>query len=155
MLYHLFQLSSSISVLYSYNNMHYILIVFQNYLPILNSNIFLTFSNSSFIFQFPIWCHLFHSCYVHQLSNSQFSSSCLFLCFSFSPFLVFIIPFHCLRISVPSLNTRHYLQNVVFPEFFFNSSLFPIPFFTPLICYSFPGGVFFLLTFFLALGSAN
>ena len=55
---------------------------------------------------FPIRCHLFHSCHVHQLLNSKCSHCLFFLCFSFfsshssfplSPNLV------------PSLNTRHYL----------------------------------------------
>ena len=38
--------------------------------------------------------------------------------------LCFMLPFHCLRISVPSLNTRHYLQNVIFAKFSFNSKVF-------------------------------
>ena len=41
------------------------------------------FTNSSRIF--PMWSHLFHSCHVHQLSNSQCSPR-LFLCFSFFTF---------------------------------------------------------------------
>ena len=60
-------------------------------------------------------------CHVHQLSNSKFSL-CLF--FFASTFSVSILPFHCLRISAPSLNTRHYLQNVVFSQFSFNSKVF-------------------------------
>ena len=49
---------------------------------------------------------------------------------SFSNFLVSILPSDCFRISVPSFNTRHYLQNVVFPEFSFNSKVF-FPFHLP------------------------
>ena len=75
------------------------------------SSLFLTVSMLSFsnfftdsYRTFLIRCHLFNSCHVHQLSNSKFSS-CFF--FSVSPFSVSILPFHCLRIPVPSLNIRH------------------------------------------------
>ena len=71
---------------------------------------------------FPTRCHLFHSCHVHQLSNS--ANLFLLVCFSTSRFPVFIVPVHGLRISVPSLITRHSLQNVVFLEFFFSSRVF-------------------------------
>ena len=69
---------------------------------------------------FLIWCYLFQSCHVHQLSNLQFSPCFFHLCFSFFSFH----SFYCLRISVPSLNTRHSLQKVVFPELSFNSKVF-------------------------------
>ena len=80
---------------------------------------------------FPIRCHLFHSCHVHQLSNSKFSP-CFF--FFASLFSVSILPFHWLQISLPTLNTRRYLQNVVFPECSFNSKVFSH---SSLICYSY------------------
>ena len=73
---------------------------------------------------FPIHCHVFHLCHVHLL----------LVCFFFvSLCSVSILPFHCLRIPVPSVNTRHSLQNVVFPEFSFNSKSSHS--FTSLICY--------------------
>ena len=58
---------------------------------------------------FPIRGQLFHSYFFRQMSHSQFFS--LLDCFFpfFSNFSVSILSFHCLRISVPSVNTRHYL----------------------------------------------
>ena len=55
---------------------------------------------------FPILCHLFHSCHVHQPSNSQFSA-CLFLCFSFFSFHLFFSS---------SLNFRTVSQYSEFPS---------------------------------------
>ena len=100
---------------------------------------------------FPIRGQLCHAYFFCAMSHSQFSSlldcfsafskfgatyfthvmytkyqisNFLLVCFFFtSPFSVTILPFHCLRISVPPLNTRPYLQNIVFPEFFFNSKV--------------------------------
>ena len=86
-------------------------------------------------------------------SNVEFSiflSSCSILCFLCFLFL----PFHCLRISVPFLDTRHYLQNIVFPEFSFNSKVL-FPFHLSPRLFAFSGGIFFSLSFFLATASAR
>ena len=86
-------------------------VVFQYCRPILNFSIPLTvtpsplsffnfFTDACFIFL--IWCHFFHSRYVYQLSNSQFSSY-LFLCVSFRNFYCFIPVFHSIiPVPVPS-----------------------------------------------------
>ena len=106
---------SSILVLYSgmlyfIKTVSNIPVIFQYYRPILNFSIPLTVSTIPlFLFQlpywtvFPIWYHFFHSCYVHQLLNSQFSF-CPFPLLLLSKFLlfhssiiVFIIP-----VTVPS-----------------------------------------------------
>ena len=92
-------------------------------------------------------------------TNCQISNH-LLACFSVSPFPIFIVTSLCLRISVPSLINRHSLQNFVFPEFLFPFHLLPSLF--PFRLSSFlsvlyhqsqcPGGVFFWLSFSLALG---
>ena len=80
----------------------------------------------------------------------------LLVCFLLaSLFLVSILPSHCLRISVPSLNTRHSLKNVVFPEFSFNSEVFfPFHLLPRLFAISFQVACFFC-SFSLASGLAR
>ena len=47
-------------------------------------------------------------------TNCQISNFLLVCFFLISSFSVSILAFHCPRISIPSVNTRHSLQNVVF-----------------------------------------
>ena len=76
-------------------------------------------------------------------TNCRIPNFLFLVCFSASPFSVSIVPFHCLRIFVPSLISRHYLQNVVFPEFSFNSRVFFSFHLSPrLFSASLPGFVF-------------
>ena len=108
--------------------------------------------SSHFPNSWPVISLLFFFARYHIPSFSLFLSVSLLSFFNFS---VSILLLHCLRISVPSLNTRHSLQNVVSHIFLQFQSLFPVSFFTSFICYSFPGGVFFLLSFSLASGWAR
>ena len=110
---------------------------------------------------FPIRCHLFHSCHAYQLSNPQFSLSCLFLCFSF-------FSFHRSFPLSPNFRTVSHLSTLsskcslsrILLQF---QSLLLIPSFTSII-FGFSSGirfqaasadVFFLLSFVLALGSSR
>ena len=76
-------------------------------------------------FSFPVFLriHIVFSQFGATYFNHFMYTNCripnfLLVCFVFaSSFSVSILPFHCLRISVPSINTRHSLQNIVFPEF--------------------------------------
>ena len=60
------------------------------FLPDVTVPVFL--SSRLFLCIFRILCHLFHSCHVYTPSNSKFSPSLFFLCFSFFSFH-FGIPF--------------------------------------------------------------
>ena len=101
----------------------------------------------------PIRCLLFHSPHVHERSNFKFSPCLFFLRFSFFSFH-FFFPL--------SPNFRAVSQYSAFPSkcslfriLLWFQSLFPILYVTSRICYSFPGGVFFLLSPFLVSGSAR
>ena len=68
------------------------------------------FTDSCMIF--PIRCHLFYSCFVHQLLNSQFPP-CLFICFFFFSFhrsfplslsIVSEFPYRLSSLSIPKCN---------------------------------------------------
>ena len=91
-----------------------------------------------------------------QISHSQFS--CLLDCFS--AFLFQFFSFHSFFPLLPNFRTISQYSALplkcspsqILLQF---QSFLPIPSFTPLICYSFPGGWFFLLSFFLASGSAR
>ena len=54
------------------------------FLPRVTFPVFL--SSRLFLCIFPIRCHLFYSCHVHELSNFKFSPCVFFLCFSFFSF---------------------------------------------------------------------
>ena len=82
----------------------------------------LTFSNLQFQFQF-----IYVMCTNCRIPNF------LLVCFSASPFPVFIVPFPCGHIFILSFITRYSPQNVVFPEFSFNSKRLPVLSFTSII----------------------
>ena len=102
------------------------------------TRIFCQMSHSQFsswlflCFPFPIFLriHIVFSQFDATYFTHVMYTNCqipiyLLVCFFFaSPFSVPILPFHCLRISVPSFNTRYYLQNLVFRKFFFNPKVF-------------------------------
>ena len=104
------------------------------------------FTNSSRIL--PIRCHLIQSLHVHQLSNSQFSFSYLFLCIFFFSYAFKMKSFpNSLLIIISS-----YSMYLSFPLFSFHlSSFLGVPYHHA----SFPGSGFFWLSLPLVLGSVR
>ena len=115
-------------------------VISSNQFPV----VFLARRSSHFPNSWPVILLVFFC----QTSLSQFFS--LLDCFSAFVFQFFSFHYSSAlsRIFV-FLNTRHSLQIVVSQTLLQFQSLLPISSFTSLICYSFPGGVFFFAAFYL------